>query len=271
MRRLALLLVPLALGCNPEATGESEGEGDDETGGLREPDWAGEYAAAECKLAHVECECSDPLTPSLDECLDFYEQSLEMNGEKAQAAGLIYDGTCAAEAVAWSEQFGCGTWPDLYVHDADCSKCSTPAGVYHGDVAAGAACVTYGHFSDCASGLFCSFGVCVDPCVGYEPPSLGEGETCKDAEFNLLGLCDLNANLRCDFVTGSCVPVPTIGEACPDGYCAFGAHCDPSDVCVESPADGEACPDGQCAGFGSICEAQDQGPAICVPEAIACG
>lgn len=262
MRRLALLLVPLVLGCNPGATGE----GDDESGGLPEADWVGEYAAAQCQLSNVECGCSDPLRPSLDECLDFYTQSLEMGGNEALAAGLVYDETCAVQAVAELEQFGCGTWSDT--HEGDCSECSL-LGVYHGDVVAGAPCVSYGYFSDCASGLYCSFGVCVDRCDDtYEPPALAEGEACVDADFNLLGLC--GANLRCDFNSVVCVPVPAIGEACPDGYCDAGAYCDPSAVCVADPADGEPCPDGEC-GFGSVCEVQDQGPAICVAEAVVCG
>lgn len=265
MARFALLLLPLALGCKPGAIGE----GDEETGGLPESEWVAEYATATCQLAHVECECSDPLTPSLDECLGFYTQMLEMGGEEALAAGLVYDETCAAEAVAWKEQFGCGAWADL--QGTDCSVCSTPMGVYHGDLGLGAPCVTYGHFSDCASGLFCPFGVCVELCGSSEPPSLDEGETCIDADYNLLGLCDSTAKLRCDVAMGVCVPVPAIGEACPDGYCEYGTHCGPSDICIESPADGEPCPDGECAAFGSACEVQDQGPAICVPEAMVCG
>jgi hypothetical protein len=256
MRRLALLLLPLALACASEDGGDSPSE------------WAAEFAVTQCRATHVECDCSDPLTSSEDECVDAVNSALENAIAAAEAAGLIYDEACATEALAGAEEFGCGTLSEL---DNECSKC-TPNLVYRGDVAVGEACVKHGPFSDCVAGASCLYGVCVACGTEYETPSLAEGQMCLDDGFNSLGLCE--AGLRCDFATGLCAPAPAIGEACPEGACVPGAHCSVADpmmpVCVQSPADGEPCPDEVCATYGSVCKAEDQTPAICVPEPLAC-
>lgn len=265
MRRLAFLLFPLAIGCQAPAAGEGDDEGDG--GGLPESEWVSQYSAMRCELAHVECDCSDPYLPSQDVCLDLNTQVVEMWGNQARAAGLVYDGNCAAEVLAWLEQSGCDTYSELEY--AECVVCSSPGGVYHGNVGEGAACAMHGLYSDCASGLSCLFGTCVDSCADdYEPPSIGEGELCTDVNSYPLGLCE--APLLCNTDTHVCVSVPAIGEACPDGYCQDGAYCPGTGFCVESPADGEPCPGGVCASYGSVCRAQDGGPEICVAEALIC-
>jgi hypothetical protein len=257
-RRFAVLVLPLALACGPGA--------DDD--GPAVSAWAAEFAAVQCRLAHVECDCSDPQTSSEDQCIDAITSVLENASAEAEAAGLIYDADCAAEALAGAEEFGCGTWSEL---DGDCSKC-TPNRVYHGDVAVGDACLTHGGFSDCEAGALCLYGVCVACGAEIEIPSLAAGQTCVDANYNPLGVCE--EGLRCDLATAVCVQVPAIGESCPDGVCVIGAHCSLADpmvpVCIASPADGEPCPDGECAEHGSACKSEDQSPPICVPEAVVC-
>jgi hypothetical protein len=57
-------------------------------------------------------------------------------------------------------------------------------------------------------------------------------------------LCDL-ASAYCDgFRTGTCQPLPKLGEACPGGACEVGQGCDTSAspaVCVTTKADGDPC------------------------------
>jgi hypothetical protein len=252
MHRFALLCFSLVLACRSEP---SDGDEVD-----LHSQWVADYTAAKCQLMLGDCECTTS-PPSQAECQEFYASYFQMKAD-ARAPELAFDPACADQVLERLEEFACGTQADF---QPQCDRCFSPSQIFHGDVGEGAPCTEQAGYSDCAVGLECDSGVCVSLC---NVTVFGEGEMCFDEEHVPLGVCD--DGLRCDHLTLTCVPVPALGEACPDGACEPGTHCnsDPvMPVCVASPADGEPCPDNICASSHSTCEGQ---PAICVPTLWVC-
>lgn len=118
-----------------------------------------------------------------------------------------------------------------------------------------------------ATGLFCAASggqpVCRD--ITLSPP----GGACNGEPFNSSGgaWCEraFSTN-RCDPATGTCKPLPSVGEQCEESRCnGLEASCDRStNTCVALPDDGEAClsqASPQCA-LSAIC-VDEGGARVC--------
>lgn len=200
------------------------------------------------------CDCREYPYKDLSECQD--RQAIEFAGlaASAEAAGLAVDTDCLLSRFTVS-QFECRTGSDVYGGEDDpaCWYCS----VVHGDVALAQPCTEYEAFDDCAAGLVCSHGLCVDPCA-----PLQIGDPCDASGDSWLAHCD--EGLQCDGETDRCVALPRVGEAC-DGHCADGLYCDDDDVCRRQPGNGDPCPDYNCAeGLGCNFDAE-AGEDVCRP------
>ncbi|MEM9454616.1 MAG: hypothetical protein AAGF11_10585 [Myxococcota bacterium] len=141
---------------------------------------------------------------------------------------LTYDPACVGTIVDTLAEVGCS--PTIPAEDPQ--TCVSPCHYYHGVRSVGQPCEIHGiGVSDCAQGLRCSGGACVDPCEDELPDQLlpGAGEACRD------GACA--GDLLCNFETERCIALPQAGEPCLGGFnCAEGLFCeaiDPSDPMSE--------------------------------------
>lgn len=232
LRDLAIALpFVLLAGCSSTST-SGGGENFDP---IPEAELPEEASAAICELL-FSCDCDDPGHATQAECEDAEAETQSESQAAAQAAGLTYDPECAGNLLGNFLENGCS--PEIVL---DCDTFCSP---YHGNVPEDGACEAAGgeaSYSDCAQGLLCFSGTCVDLCGDGD--FLGEGEACSDGQESL-GQCDPNANLICDFQTETCVALPGPGEDCYGGeVCAPGAVCDFQNggVCIAAPKEGEAC------------------------------
>jgi hypothetical protein len=245
----SLSLLALAAGCG--------NNGSDSGGSVSEEEFIDALAKSYCGTVHSQCMCDMPDDPDEETCITNESADLMSDQAEAQAAGLTYDANCAGDFVDQWDSIGCKTLSELDFGDSCAGACS----IYHGDVPVDGACTSYGGFSDCASGLSCSDGICYDPC---QPDGnvLGEGESCDDTNPDG-GYCDYSKDLYCDYETMVCAKAPSLGEACPGYVCAAGAVCDQMTMmCVAPPGIGEPCP-------GYVCEAGatcDSTSMMCVAE-----
>lgn len=173
----------------------------------------------------------------------------------AKAAGLTVDFNCLLSRMPVS-QFECKTLSELIEEEEaaegpTCNYCS----LAYGTSELGQPCVEYGLFDDCAAGLACRDGVCVDPCA-----PLGEGDDCFFSDL------DCGPGLYCNFDTGVCERLAGEGEPCASEFdCAEGLYCDfGAEVCVDLPELGEPCPNFVCAP-GLECASSDMGGLVCGP------
>lgn len=190
-------------------------------------------AVAACGAAAA-CDC-----PNYDagKCIIEIREAFEQWQQYGQSKGFAYDEDCLVELLG-----NIGT--------PQCIPTSriTECAVYQGDVAPGQACEGAPQWQrECSGSLFCAQGQCVE--VGDEPPPLDEGEACFDGEVGiLLGLCDDQQDLACDFQTGLCVKRPPLGFPCEEGVCAPGAWCDEDDddgpICKKVMPPGSPCTSG---------------------------
>ena len=242
-----------------------------------ETSFATDLAAVECAF-YFSCECEDYGYPDEAFCRDSLEGLYDALVDPARKAGLTFDPQCAQEAVdSYASEVCLDSVFDGVESDGTCSYCS----IYHGDKAVGEDCTIYAEFDDCATGLYCDEGKCVDPCAvaaqgepcdsgsidGCEPgfhcpldedpvctktPTMGEA-----CEFLCAG------DLYCSF-DGVCAATPKLGEAC-EGPCAEGSACSNDGVCVEPPGPDEECASGECRD-DSYCDWGDlegDDPAMC--------
>ena len=100
--------------------------------------------------------------------------------------------------------------------------------------------------AECAEGLACREGRCVEPCSNNE---CFNGQTC--VEGFCLSLCsDVECSLgeQCNEVSGACVSL------C-ESDCASDEVCNEQGECVYNDCFGVGCPEGQVCGFDGQCEA----------------
>ncbi len=159
--------------------------------------------------------------------------------EYGRARGLIYDPACLSEIEARVQTHGCSD-----ATTADGHLCTQFCAVFHGSIELGEDCE--GHdavTSNCAQGTTCLEGTCVHPCDALG--GLPDGALCRDDNGNQFDDCA--ENLRCDFTSNRCSPLPKAGEACPSGDCVRDAWCNyQSGRCDALPGIGEACGDTNC-------------------------
>lgn len=210
-------------------------------------------AVAACEAAAA-CEC-----PNYDagKCVIELRETFEQWQQYAQSKAFAYDEACLVELLGNIGTPECITTSRI-----------TECAVYQGDLGLDETCEGAPLWQgECEGELFCAQGQCVES--GDEPPPLGEGEPCFDTEVGIiLGVCDDELSLSCDFQAGICVARPQIGFPCEEGGCAPGAWCDeddddgpvckmvmpPNSVCTSgSGCTTGLCNEGRCLAISSEC------------------
>lgn len=170
----------------------------------------------------------------------------------AQAAGLVVDTACLLSQAPVA-QYQCKTGSEVYEEGDEAPACSS-CSIAYGGVPVGQACRAYDYFDDCAPGLACRSGLCVDPCA-----PLQAGDECYYSFIE----CD--EGLYCDFTTEVCIELPGAGQPCTD-WCAEGLFCDfETEVCLKYPGQGEPCPDFNCAAELECTFSEDAADYVCLP------
>lgn len=233
-----------------------------------------------CEVA-LGCDCNDPFA-DVNQCVTELNDQIEKYKADAAANGLVYDASCVDEVAArYSDSIQCNA--NAPATD-DCSFCLP----VHGTQPAGAACVQYDEFNNCAQNLFCIDGVCLDPCnfipldgvcaVEKDGETKGTGACAKNLYCDIANTLTCKAKvakgqpcvnfetcedgLACDGVT--CEPIPAEGEPC-TFLCEPDLICD--GTCKPAPGAGEPCPQGacdsdsQCDGDTMFCVARE--PLVC--------
>jgi hypothetical protein len=205
------------------------------------------------------CPCESYPYPNFNECLADLSIAYDAINDEAFIAGLSYDGSCPAQELNEIEALACkGSVAGL-----PAGVCVPPCNAWHGPHGAGSICEVVASspelglgFSNCAQGLTCLAGVCVNPCqVGQLP---GIGQPCPDlvcaagamcdasqvcvamptlpgpAETCLNNLCDPTRAV-CVIEANVCAALPTVGQACVQGQCDPSSYCGIDDVCVARP------------------------------------
>lgn len=163
----------------------------------------------------------------------------------AKAAGVTVDAACLLTTFPVSK-YQCKTGSEVYEDEGPtgCASCS----VAYGDIPAGEACLEYDYFDNCAPGLACRGGACVDPCA---PLTLGN--ECSP------GLDECGKGLFCDYETYTCAKLPGAGQPCTN-TCDEGLYCDfDASVCLKYPGAGQPCPNFECA-EGLSCSYEEGAP-----------
>jgi hypothetical protein len=188
-----------------------------------------------------ECGCPPDSTfyDSASTCRDVTKTLADQVRQVASLENLTWDPSCLGATLDIIDDAGCGAAFDLPDDDETCRR---PCHYLYGSKAEGSECSWVGdRASECAQGLECAGGVCLDPCGDGTPGLAGEGDPC------LSNTC--GSGLTCDWENDRCVKLPQAGSPCPLGACVEGAFCeleDPNDpmtqmVCKSPYAFGEAC------------------------------
>ncbi len=238
----------------------------------------------------------------VNSCQNSIQNDATQTQEQANSLGLAFDVDCYLDRLdEVVDVLGCRSATDVageYEQLLLCGSCD----VVHGDKPEGAACQTVqvsgfvsANAGDCAPGLRCLGGFCLDACRQRAP-----GEPCT------LDLSDGStttyacAGGSCDANTGTCVAGFADGQACnyneqcSSGWCrqavcggppklgdpcGFDGDCGDALACINNacaslPGAGQPCPDFRCAP-GSTCQPMtvqgvpdqyvcvDEGPWLC--------
>ena len=203
-----------------------------------------ELAALHCD-ALKRCECTKP---GCFEGPSWFDPTLEL----ATSLHLEFDLTCAQSWLGPVQQLACDATFDLVDLALRPPSCEHPCALFFGERGLREPCQSTNGLSDCARGLACIEGECLDPCDDA-PPS--EGDACQ-------WTCADGLWCRREQSEGVCLPLPTPGEPCtPHWACASEAWCDfeaeDDPTCVTRLDDGASCsahtqcnsghcPDGRC-------------------------
>lgn len=234
-----------------------------------------------CKLPK-KCDCETP--KSVDECESDVAENEANNRRDAEARGLAFDSDCFYDLFErFTDTVACrgvtAVQPEidalLFCHGCDVVSGAQPEG---------AACQLVGLGSDCAPGLSCVYGLCLDVCtarplgapctftttdnftVSYKcadgwcdagadacAPLRADGESCAGADECRSNWCD-----------GTCKAPPTSGDPCTyDDACGVGRICKDG-LCAGAPQAGQPCT-GRCAP-DLVCGDPETGEQICVRD-----
>lgn len=170
--------------------------------------------------------CTDGVDLPYDteaDCVTHEQSQLEEVRTNAEAAGMIYDPTCAEQVIAAYQNLECLGYRQL---SWEASDLLGPTGVacqpYYAEIPAdgGTCIVTAGtRLNNCDPGQHCFDSLCSDvtdvsPCHD----SCAEGTTCTDQAGAANG----------SGINGDCRPIVGIGESCNDEdfrYCEAGSYC----------------------------------------------
>lgn len=185
------------------------------------------------------CRCETPITAEScdEEITDRWNRRVRLG----DARGLQYDAECFSTIVADLERDAC------YTPGGSNPLCASFCAVYHGDKQLEESCEAVDELvSDCAQGLLCHEGTCVEPCTVLGGRQ--QGEPCVDPELGTGFFDDCAQGLACSWETGTCIPLATEGQSCADTQCSEDLYCNwQSGTCVRGLAEGEICDDAECA------------------------
>ncbi len=221
----------------------------DETSGHLVPasEFAAAFAAAACDNIG-DCCAADSLPYDPQTC----HASVEGKAQIQVAKWLSFD-------VTWNSQAAGACIDAIAAAARQCGDTrNLPAcqDVAVGNKTAGAPCTDSAECSKPAGGTArCDNAVCVavprgnlgDAC---DTICVTQGGTTSCADNPEGGAhCDETDGLLCG-AQGTCIALPSIGEACPQGYCAHGAYCDANQVCAATKPSGATCSQfsGECSG-----------------------
>lgn len=156
------------------------------------------------------------------------------------ACGQVFEGTLAeGEACSIREQCISGRCEAPYCERACCEGVCAPARL---KAAIGEPCID----ARCVEGAYCEGPTCV-----ARQPS---GAACEPPEGHAVSRECIEGTVCSDNGdgTGTCRPLPALGEACVEGMCAdLGASCDfTMGICVKIRGEGETCDPGAYGGCG---------------------
>lgn len=224
--------------------------------------------------------CGCTMLTDVNSCQNSIQNDASQAQEEANMRGLPFDVDCyLARLDEFVDVLGCRTPAEVgdeYTRLQLCGACD----VIHGDKPEGATCeqLSVGGFvsanaSDCAAGLRCVGGFCLDVCRERAAGEacvldLADGSTTTYAcaggscDFNtrtcVAGLADGQPCTSDDACTSGwcrqsvCGGPPKLGDPCSfDGECGDALACDGA-ACVALPGPGQPCPDFRCAP-GSSC------------------
>jgi hypothetical protein len=233
-----------AVTTSTDTTDTTETSGDTGLTPIAEEDMALAIATAYCEQVHS-CDCGEYEHASVETCIEARTLAYEQATATAVAAGLSYDGECAAQQVASVEAQGCLQRP----LSLDADSCQDVCLIYYGDAPQDEQCIPEPttklvQGANCAQSMYChevsggvSYSFCDDPCTGKN--EVGPGDACG-AE---VGLCP---DEHWCSNAGTCVPLAGPNEACDDDpyACQGGLVCDSSTdpaTCVTAVGEGGAC------------------------------
>lgn len=207
-------------------------------GGCKEDaarDDAKRLVAEFCESAE-RCECAADLADG--DCVGHRTRVWNERIDAGRERELTYDAECFESQVAAAVEQGCWGAGKYTPH-----LCESFCAVFHGSKALGADCRGFDEVvSDCAQGLVCADGTCVEPC--QQLSGIAVGERCMTDEGEMIEDCA--DGLQCLYETKTCVNLPALGETC-SGACAYGAWCDyNSSTCVAFQGEGEDCRQLEC-------------------------
>ncbi|MCA9653280.1 MAG: hypothetical protein KC501_25420 [Myxococcales bacterium] len=207
-----------------------------------------------CELVE-QCRCEAALTP--ETCDDRLADRWNERVRKGDARGLRYDAECFAALVDDVDRLGC------FHTVGDEPMCARYCAIYYGTKQLGDACEAIDELvSDCAQGLACHEGRCVEPCAAIGGRQ--EGEACADPDGGLGMFDDCAQGLACSWSTGTCEALAAEGHSCFALECAEGLSCSwQTETCIPRATEGHSCSFSECA-EGLSCGSQTE---TCVPLA----
>ncbi len=212
----------------------------------------------------LSCSCSMPAYATVEACVTDYNAEEDESRDLAAANGVTFNEGCYSAFLAQMQSIGCET-----IFPGAGGSCSDNCALMYGDKPIDAVCRSFGdfdQFSDCAEGLSCVEGKCLDRCE-----RLAAGEACSDGGSMSLGTCA--DDLYCDFFDSkTCKASKNAGDACSDfNECKAGLRCGDGGTCEAAPTEGESCMNVCAAGLycdGIVCVAPPREGEACTG---ACG
>lgn len=216
-------------------------------------------ALARKQCEHAEsCRCAG--TGRDADCLEERRALWDARVDEARDLGLRYDAACVEAIAARLEEYGCASAAAGPEH-----LCASYCAVFHGDRELGTSCQRHDDtVSDCAQGLVCREGSCVEPCPALTGRT--EGQRCMSEEG--VAIEDCAHDLHCSWQSGLCEAPAQAGESCASRDCATDLWCDyTTSFCRASLGEGEPCETGRCD-QGLFCD-WNSGPGECRPSSRA--
>jgi hypothetical protein len=219
-----------------------------------------QYATAYCDSIAPCCKTAEIPYDALT-CKSTATNSFTQIVEQASGPNTTYDAVAAGNCLAALKATlqSCKSLASAF-------QGSACQGIFKGTLPNGAMCTSS---ADCVSG-YCSISgvsstgsdieVCADPSLRSVnlPPHGKAGDACggdcltlksgsvsymncRSGTSTAAAYCFDQDGLHCSSATQTCVVLPAIGAACPDGTCATGAYCDETTLTCAAQSDSGSC------------------------------